>query len=295
MVAEISFKRSKCPICNSRKKKILFNKNLIKLDYLGFAKKHLLKNFDKKLLKNQMFVVNECPSCSGFYQERILKNKYNRIYYDKLIDQEQTLRKKKNYIKLNLKKISYEVNNIKNNFCKNKKNLMILEFGAGWGHWSLALKMNNYNVDAIENSNIRYKHIKKKNIGVFKEIKNIKKRYHLIYSDQTFEHLNNPNEILKNMKKILFKDGFIILKVPTAIFLKKKLNNNYKINKDEMIPFEHINAFKHSTWKIMAYKNNLQIIYPWKFIKFLSLYSIKRTLVDIFDFILGKKIIMRKK
>ena len=62
-----------------------------------------------------------------------------------------------------------------------------------------------------------------------------------------------------------------------------------------MIPFEHINAFKHSTWKKMAYKNNLQIIYPWKFIDILSLYSIKRTLVDIFDFILGKKIIMRKK
>ena len=96
------------------------------------------------------------------------------------------------------------------------------------------------------------------------------------------------------MKKILVKNGIIILKVPSAIFLKKKLSRNYKINKDEMIPFEHINAFIPKTWKKIALNNNLQIIYPWKFTKILSFYSIRRTIVDIIDFILGKKIIMKK-
>lgn len=294
MVTEISSKRNKCPICYSLNKNRLFNEKLINLNYINFANKHLSKTFNKSLLKKQNFTIIECLDCFGFYQERILKNKFNRIYYDKLIDQNHSLQKKKNYIKLNLKKIIYEINNVKNFLKTDKKDLKILEFGAGWGHWSLALKMNNFNVEAIENSNIRFDYIKKNKINAYKEIKNLKKKYHLIYSDQTFEHLNDPNKILKLMRKILVKNGIIILKVPSAIFLKKKLTRDYKIIKDEMIPFEHINAFIPKTWKKIALNNNLQIIYPWKFTKILSFYSIRRTIVDIVDFILGKKIIMKK-
>ena len=46
-----------------------------------------------------------------------------------------------------------------------------------------------YNVETIELSKSRRNFLKKEKIKSFKNIKNLRKKYDLIYSDQTFEYI----------------------------------------------------------------------------------------------------------
>ena len=117
--------------------------------------------------------------------------------------------------------------------------------------------------------------IKKNKIKVYSSVKNLKGKFHFIFSDQTFEHLTNPYLTLKKISKLLSKHGIIYLKVPPGVFIKNKLNENYKVGDDEIIPLEHINVFNNKVNKLMAKNLGLKHIYPKNFYPLFSIKFLK--------------------
>jgi cyclopropane fatty-acyl-phospholipid synthase-like methyltransferase len=148
---------------------------------------------------------------------------------------------------------------IEKNFKRKPINIKILEIGAGWGSWSLFAKACNFKIEAIEVSSSRLSYIKKNNIKIYNNINKInKKKYDLIYLDQTLEHLESPYKTLNIIKKILSKNGLLIIKVPSGLFTKKKLFNDYIFHEDELIPLEHINIFNYKTFNYISKKYNFR-------------------------------------
>lgn len=293
MVKNVFEIRKKCPFCNSKNFQVIFQKNFDSPDIVKFFKNHLNKNFPIKILKNEKYIILECKKCSGIFQRNILNKIYSEKFYEKYVPQNEAL-EKKNKNKRYLNKIfDYEISLLASYF-QNEKKISVLEIGAGWGFWSLHAKNKNIDVTAIELSKTRIEYLKKKNIKVFSSTKNLKKKYNFIFSDQTLEHLSHPLEELKKFKNMLKKDGLIFIKVPPGIYIKKKLNSNYEICDDELIPLEHINVFNRNVNQIMAKKLNLRYLYPKNIYSKLSLNFYKRLIIDFYEHYSSKTILFKK-
>ncbi len=292
MVNNAFIARKKCPFCESKNIIEIYKKKYSSNDIIDFLKDHL-NNFPLKILKNEKFIIMECEICKGIFQKNILNDFYNNKFYENYVPHDIAFNKKKEKIDYFKKVQSYEVLFIKNHFQKNNK-IKVLEFGAGWGLWSINAQKNNLNVTAIEISKTRLKYLKKNKIKVLDSINKITGKYDFIFSDQTFEHLNNPFIILKKLSMHLNKNGIIFLKVPPGTKIKKKLKKNYTVGDDEIIPMEHINVFNRKVNTKLAQNLGLKYIYPKNCYPTFSLNFFKKTLTDLYDYYSSKTIIFKK-
>ncbi len=129
-----------------------------------------------------------------------------------------------------------------------KKKNKILDFGSGSGV-NLDMLKRQGSVDVHEQNKYARKMIKKN----FKKINNIysnlkikKNFYDLILVADVIEHVKNPKSLLKNLKKFLKKDGYILITVPAYQFLyskkDEKLGHYRRYNKKNLI--DELKGFK---------------------------------------------------
>ena len=88
-------KRKTCPLCNSKKHKVIFLKSFKQIKLKEFFLNHLNNRFPFKILNNTNYVLSECFVCKIIYQNHILNRKYNFKYYNDYIDHEKSINKKK--------------------------------------------------------------------------------------------------------------------------------------------------------------------------------------------------------
>lgn len=96
----------------------------------------------------------------------------------------------------------------------------------------------------------------------YNNIKKIKKKFDIIFSDQVIEHINNPYYDILCLIKLLKKNGYMIHKFPSSFLFKRKIANNYKVKKDCAHPLEHINIFTKKSMINLSKKLKLKIINP---------------------------------
>lgn len=288
-------KRNICPICGSKNYIKIFERDYFEKDIIKFIKKHFSKSFPLKILKDEKYIINECLNCSGLFQENILNDKYTKNLYESYIIEEESFRKKKDFSTQNFQTYLNELKSIEKIIKKKPSHTRILEVGAGWGYWSSLAKSCNFEVEAIDLSKTRVNFMKKNGLNSSTSLKKkYSKKFDVIYSDQTLEHVKSPFDYIKIFSKLLAKNGVIILKIPSGYSTKKKLNNNYKFSDDELVPLEHINIFNLKCFKYISKKNGFKIFFPLPVNFFLSISYFKELLVNVINYISNKKVILKK-
>lgn len=121
------------------------------------------------------------------------------------------------------------------------KKSKILDFGAGSGV-NLNMLKKYGNVDIHEKNKFARSQLKKKykNINkVFSNLKLKKNYYDLILLADVIEHVKKPKILLKELKKSLKKNGFLLITVPAYEFLFSKkdlaLGHYRRYNKTKLI------------------------------------------------------------
>ena len=225
--------------------------------------------FIKTYYKNSLNIIEldgyeytllECLNCSLIFQEQIPDEEFSIKLYEKIIDQDESLLKKEGFEKKFSKKLSFEMNLIKNIFNKSSKDIFILEFGAGWGFWSKHAQDNNFNVSAFEVSQKRIEFMQKNKIQIESNIENSKYKYDLIYSEETFEHISDPRDTIIRLSKLLKNDGYLLLRFPSTFLFKSNLNKKYIPTSDCAHPLEHINLFNKKSFNVMLEDTGLEIV-----------------------------------
>lgn len=283
--------REICPACKKNEFKELFSLSYKSEKMKIFLKRYYKERIDLKKLSENYYKLLECKNCNLIFQAQIPSDEFSQHLYEDIIDREDSLLKKNDFEKKFHKKLIYETNLIKGIFNKDNENISILEFGAGWGFWLRYMKKINFDVYAYEVSDTRINFMKQNQIKVISNIDNSSKKFDFIYSEQTFEHISNPQETLISLSKLLNDKGFILLRFPSNFLFKFKLNNKYNPSTDCAHPLEHINLFKKDSFKEMIKDANLQIVN----IKSKYNFSLKNILLDLknylyFDSVLIKKI-----
>jgi len=293
MVKNVLEIRKKCPLCNSKDIKKIFTKKFNQIKTKQFFKTHLNNKFPMRILNNKNYEICECQNCKLLFQKNILNKEYNRKFYNDYIDHNKILNNK-NIKKQTESYLQSEINLINKIF--NSKKIAILEYGAGLGAWVSSLRKAGYKkISTVEISKKRRKYLKKKDILNFSSLKGINKRFDLIYSDQTFEHLSQPGKIISDLSKLLKPNGFLIFKIPPGNFLKKKLNDNYIAGKDEATPLEHINIYTKDTIKFITSRYKLKNIKYFFLFKFYDSNFLKFLISYFYHLYVGKKFILQKK
>ncbi len=283
--------RTYCPACKGKDFKKLFS-----LPYQSEKIASFLNNYYKNLIKISSLDTHEynlmqCLECNLIFQEQIPDDQFSENLYEIFIDANESLSKKDDFNKKFRKKLSFEMQLIKNLFKKDKKDISILEFGAGWGFWSKHAQNYGYKVSAFEVSKKRIDFMKKNNINVISNLTNHNIKYDFIYSEETFEHISHPKDTIIDLSKLLTKDGFILLRFPSSFLFKSKLNKNYVPTSDCAHPLEHINIYNKKSFVGMLKNTNLKSIdFKSRFIFSIGVFLRDLKNLIYFDSVLIKKI-----
>tara|TARA_B100000787_G_C16194393_1_gene299693 strand:- start:1016 stop:1870 length:855 start_codon:yes stop_codon:yes gene_type:complete len=277
--------RDHCPICKTSEILSIYRLSYQDTKIKSFFEYYYKKKLNLDLIAQYDYNLLECQNCKFIFQQFIPDEFFSEELYENIISAQDSLKKKQDNITSISKKYHNELSLLKNIF-KNKK-INILEFGAGWGFWSLEAKKFGFDVSCFELSKKRIDYMKSKGLNVVNSIKNDSKKYDLIYSDQTFEHINDPMETLKLLDESLNSGGYILLNFPSSFRFKSKVKKNYVPKKDEAHPLEHLNLFNRSSVNHLIKETNLKLI-NFKSFNLRSFYKDIKNLI-YFDTVLLKK------
>ena len=128
----------------------------------------------------------------------------------------------------------------------------VLDFGCGGGY--ILEKLNCREKYGIEINKNALKEARKRRVKVFKKMSDIPRsvKFDVIFSHHTLEHLENPAELLKEMKKYLKKDGIVIHIVPIDNWRSGKRFIKEDINKHlyTWTPLLLGNLFEHCGYQV---------------------------------------------
>lgn len=244
---KIKLKDIRCAICESDNNyQILYKKNfkLSDLNIKKFSARRLPDKIHYQLVKcNQCGLVRSTPTVDIKYLSQLYKK--SLLTYDEEINNLTT---------------TY-VNSVTPILKKLPKNAKILEIGCGNGFvlkaiYDLGYK-NVYGIepstDAFNKSNPKIK----KNIinSILKSGLFDKEVFDFIFFFQTFDHMPEPNKFLKELNKLLKKNGYIFAFNHNVNSFSAKLFGE----KSPIIDIEHTFLYSPKTIKMIFKKNGFTI------------------------------------
>ena len=251
-----TFEHINCPICSSKKFKILIKSKYNK----KISIKNLKKIFNSSSSKFHDQVV-KCVRCNFIYlnpriNENIIHQGYSYSQDKKFISQDL----------LRVKTFKNTINNINQSINLNGKK--ILDVGTAGGAFLKACKDLNLIAEGLELNKWLIKFgIKKYKVNIKrKSLNQIKKKYDIVCFFDVLEHIPNLHKTISQTTNILNKKGLIIINVPDHNSLARK------IFKDKW-PFYlsvHLHYFTKSSLKKLLGKKYI-LIYEKPYWQTLSL------------------------
>ena len=223
-----------------------FDKKDSPIDKFFHIRNCLLCNSEtsSEIFKIDGFSYHECLKCNSIYtkphlREYVLDDLYSdgtyQVYQDRLVKKGKEIRKSI----LEERKYSQ----IKK-FMK-KKSPILLDIGCGSGTFLDICKKNGFQVEGVDPSpSVKQTVLKDYNINVhqgdFNKIK-FSENFDIITMWGVLEHMSDPILTMKNIKKILKKDGMLIFEVPSANCFVSKYLKKYNFS-----PTRYIESGRHN-------------------------------------------------
>lgn len=125
----------------------------------------------------------------------------------------------------------------------------VVDFGAGYGNFSLFLKSKKKDVVAVEVNEKAIQKLEESHIPNCKNLEQLKVKYNTIVSLNVLEHIDDDLKVLTEMSKHLDTDGKIILYLPSSQIIWSEL--------DELV--NHKRRYSRKLIKKLAVGANLEI------------------------------------
>lgn len=258
----VTVERKACPACESGDATTLFR--------AAFSDGKIIKFIERKfenpaavieLLTDAEYELRRCGSCDLIYQRNILSDEYTAKLYDEWLleeDAEHELSKKT----LPPRQHAYFANElmmIGRLSGRPHHRLKVLDYGLGRGWWCLMAQAMGFEAYGTDLSNGLVSEARRKGINAidFDEIAH--HRFDFINTEQVFEHLSRPLEVLSRLKALLNPGGIIKISVPEGRDVEKRIPlmdwTAPRDNKRFLLPATpliHINTFTRRSIKVMG-------------------------------------------
>ena len=261
---KISFyEREYCPGCASKDIGRIYQLNYADDRLRQFIESFYQQRIDYRLLENEVYEIDKCHQCGLLFQRFILNQAGQAALYGEWVDSQKSLEKKR-YAKTKLyTQYAGQLETINRLFAKPPYQVEILEFGMGWGYWSRMANAFGYQVRGLELAPERVRHARSMGVEVIEELPEPGPVFDFIYSNQVFEHIEEPQQSLIELARRAKPGGIVYFRVPDARGIESQLRKNgWQPQMDAIHPLEHINAFTRTSLVAMASKAGFGVIQP---------------------------------
>jgi len=220
-----------------------------------------------KKIKTKLGYVKSMPRPSQKY----LNDFYKKLYFKDGVSATYSIKydKKETFFKQFRSDIiiNFILENVKNY----KKKINFLEIGAGQGFLMNSALKTNWKIKGVDYQSDPVKKLNKKILPFFIEkdpsdfinlsIKN-KDKYEIIVIQNVLEHVLDPEKLIFNLKKMLNKNGILLLQVPIDYSeIQDFAIKDKRVNKEYwFLPPQHLNYFNTKNLQKFLKKFNFKII-----------------------------------
>ena len=211
--------------------------------------------------KNDSLDVYKCLQCDTVFlypqpSEEQLKGYYNEQYYFGGMDDLGY----SDYFKIG-DAAKNEFENRLNTISNFKKGNNLLDVGCAFGYFIEIAQKRGWDVHGSELSLVTFKHIKEKynvdiHCGPFEEAPYQRNHFDLVTMWDSFEHFQQPIEILRKAKHILKKGGILAMSVPNTNCLLYRLT---KRNWEQFKPY-HLFYYNKKTLKTLLRMEGFDVV-----------------------------------
>lgn len=206
------------------------------------------------------YLLCECQSCAALFQRYIPNNALMERLYEHWLNPWKALGHGQENEGIEFyAEYAQEVMQIIAFIGKMPATLDFLDFGMGWGQWSLMAKAFGCRSAGTELSEVRIEYARSNGIPCIGWEEIAQHRFDFINTEQVFEHIPEPLETLRYLKKALKPNGILKVSVPPAHDIGKRLiTMDWKApaksrrSLNAIAPLEHINCFTRTSLSTMA-------------------------------------------
>lgn len=263
-------KRTSCPVCGSQKAESLFTCGYTEPPVWDYLSRYYGEQgfIEKQLLEGAEYELVECKECKLVYQRFIGDDFLLTKLYTDWINPERALSSdRKRWQLFYYERHAQEIMMFIRYFGKAPADLSFFDFGLGWCEWCFMARGFGVNVSGTELSKDKIEFAKQNGIDVipFDEIPNHK--FDLIHTEQVFEHIAQPYEVMSHLSKALKPGGLLKLSVPWGNDVRGLLRRiDWNAPQDaewspmSVAPLEHVNTYPTSTLKALGRRAGLEPI-----------------------------------
>lgn len=260
-------RRVGCPACGASE-----TRGLLAVDYLSPDVRAYLERFytipgEEHLhyLAGATYALDECPGCGLIFQvfapgDELLQRLYGTWIASR--DPAGAIRKKSGLG--NGARSAHELMRLIATLGLHPSEIRVLDFGMGWGHWALMAKAFGCQVWGAELAEDRRAHAREWGISLAEWDELPGMGFHLVNTEQVFEHLVDPVGVVEQLGLSLAGGGLLKISVPTARDIKRRLEGwdwaapkGTPASLNAVAPLEHLNCFNRSSLRALAARAGL--------------------------------------
>lgn len=235
--------RESCEVCGSSATEDIVSLKMDQAPISTFLSNFYQGRVPLDLFKDAEFTLRKCKQCDFIWQKQVLKDEWMGVLYSQWIDDELSYQKSQGHKPEYYAKLREDAEFVYNFLNLSGKTPEVLDFGMGWGNWAHASVKRGMNVYGLELSERKILNGQSLGVTMLKSLEGREASFDYINSEQVFEHLSNPSELLDMLVKSLKPGGWIRISVPQ--YPKYNVTTaSYIPTHDSMHPLEHINTFK---------------------------------------------------
>lgn len=260
--------RSSCPICESATSELIMREPFDGPGISEFLKQHYEGRARIEPLIGYHYELVRCSQCRLVYQRTIPGDRLLAEIYDEWIPVSERERLHQGRTLNDYGYMAEQVYFIVDHLRMRPHEVDILDFGMGWAEWSNMARAFGCRVVGAELSIERLDYARSIGIETIDWDSIPKRKFHFINTEQVFEHLLKPLEVLQHLASALSPNGLILISVPNARPTLRHLQGRRdfaSLSPSAVVPvqpLEHVNCFEYSTIVRLAERAGLLPLRP---------------------------------
>lgn len=240
--------RNRCPACASPDFQISVDRPFSDPDIAAFITRHFDDGVPQYLLGEARYQVRRCAGCEGHYQFNILDDESSSRLYEEYIPHEPSLSKRETAGPRYFDRLITDARRVYSFVGDGRpcRQIKVLDFGMGWGHWAFAAFACGYDVAGAELSPSRVAFAAERGIKAIDLDATPASSFDFINTDQVLEHVSDPRGMVGMLARLLKPGGVLKIFVPDTHGTAHKMRAGYAPERDEIHPLEHITAFSRA-------------------------------------------------
>jgi SAM-dependent methyltransferase len=260
--------RSTCPGCTATASTVLY-----RCAYDAYPIREYLVDFydsqghaDLEAVAGAEYRLDRCDACSLVYQRfapgpDLLESVYERWIDPAFVFETEHRGHDIGYFH----RLSREVELLIRSFGVEPQALRMLDVGMGWAEWCSMALAYGCAVSGTELSDARCQYARGRGVEVLTPAEVATRQFDVINTEQVFEHLVEPLDVLVQLSASLAPGGLLKISVPNGWDIARRIGvGDWGAPKDTadslnpVAPLEHLNCFNHDALIAMAERAGLR-------------------------------------